>query len=484
MRIGTRGGRWVWIIVVAFLLVWGFTDVRRRADLDPHNIGAHRTDFTVYTEAGAAFFDGRDPYAVTNPRGWHYLYPPLFALLVAPLHALPTDWQGVTWFLLSLLMVAGCLSECRKIVQRIQEAFECRHPADRRNLPRWIVVATAAAVLFPFLNTLQRGQVGIAVLWPLLIGFRVISETQRRFWWFWGGALLAFPVVMKVTPALPVSILLLQQFVAAVRTERSPIALRRFVHCVSGFMVGMIFFLLLLPTILIGWENNSRHLETWYTGVATNERLGEAQNFDAHSVRNQSLNNAVYRLGNWFTYTFTGGPDDRGTSLPTAPPTPLPMDAPFVRTILVVPRVMLALLLIVVAVRWHWETEGAGQAAAFGLACAMSLPLSPISWGHHFVILLPGMLFVLWALYEAHRSAARWLAIFAATLILVHFSTLDFAGGIAGRLGLLGIGIAIWCTVAGIPPPYKTGSHTRHHRSQCHGLILPLPRPAFDLPTR
>jgi hypothetical protein len=347
-------------------------------------------------------------------------------------------------------MVAGCLSECRKIVQRIQEAFEGRQSADRRNLSGWLVVATAAAVLFPFINTLQRGQVGIAVLWPLLIGFRVISDTQRRFWWFLGGTLLALPVVMKVTPALPVSILLLQQFVAAVRTERSPIALRRFVHCVSGFMVGMIFFLLLLPTILIGWEDNIRHLGTWYTGVATNERLGEAQNFDAHSVRNQSLDNAVYRLGNWFTYTFTGGPDDRGASLPTAPPTPLPMDAPIVRTILVVPRIMLALLLIVVAVRWHWETEGAGQAAAFGLACAMSLPLSPISWGHHFVILLPGMLFVLWALYEAHRSAARWLAIFAATLILVHFSTLDFAGGIAGRLGLLGIGIAIWCTVAGI----------------------------------
>ena len=450
MHIGTRWGRWVWIIVVAILLVWGFTDVRRRADLDPHHIDAHRTDFTVYTEAGAAFFDGRDPYAVTNPRGWHYLYPPLFALLVAPLHALPTSWQGVTWFLLSLLMAAGCLSECRKIVQRIQEAFEGRHPADRRNLPGWLVVATAVTILFPFLNTLQRGQVGIAVLWPLLLGFRVISETQRRFWWFWGGTLLALPVVMKVTPALPVSILLLQQFVAAVRTERSPIARRRFVHCVSGFTVGMIVFLLLVPTILIGWEDNSRHLRTWYTDVVANARLGEAQNFDAHSVRNQSLNNAVYLLGNWSAYTFAGGPDDRGTSLPTVPPTPLPMDAPIVRTVLVVPRVLLALLLIVVAVRWHWETEGAGHVAAFSLACAMSLPLSPISWGHHFLILLPGILFIPWALYEAHRSAARWLAILAATLILVHFSMLGFSGGIAGRLGLLGIGITIWCTVAGV----------------------------------
>jgi hypothetical protein len=460
MRIGTRGGRWVWIIVVAILLVWGFTDVRRRADLDPHNIGAHRTDFTVYTEAGAAFFDGRDPYAVTNPIGLYYLYPPLFALLVAPLHALPTDWQGVTWFLLSLLMVAGCLSECRKIVQRIQEAFEGRQPADRRNLPGWLVVATAAAVLFPFLNTLQRGQVGIAVLWPLLIGFRVISDTQRRFWWFWGGTLLALPVVIKVTPALPVSILLLQQFVAAVRTERSPIALRRFVHCVSGFMVGMIFFLLLLPTILIGWEDNIRHLGTWYTGIATNERLGEAQNFQFYSSRNQSFNNAVHQLGNWFTYTFTGGPDDRGIGVPTATPTRLPMDAPIVRTILVVPNVMLALLLIIVTVRWHWETEGAGQAAAFGLACAMSLSFSPISWEHHFVMLLPGMLFLPWALYETHRSAARWLAISAALLVLVHFGAPGGVSGIAGRLGLLGIGIAIWCTVAGVYLLRKKPVHT------------------------
>jgi len=228
----------------------------------------------------------------------------------------------------------------------------------------------------------------------------------------------------------------------------------------------MIFFLLLVPTMLIGWEDNSRHLKTWYTGVATNERLGEDQNFDAHSVRNQSLNNAVYRLGNWFTYTFTGGPDDRGTSLPTAPPMPFTMDAPIIRTILVVPHVMLALLLIVVAVRWHWETEGAGHVATFGLACAMSLPLSPISWGHHFLILLPGMLFVPWALYGEHRTAARWLAIFAATLILVHFSTLDFAGGIAGRLGLLGIGIAIWCTVAGVYLLHIKPVHTP-------GIIVP-----------
>src|ERR1700722_18683337 len=76
------------IVLATALVVWGLTDVRSRGQVDPAHPGVHRTDFTVYTEAGAAFFDGRDPYAVTNPRGWGYLYPPLFAILVAPLHAL------------------------------------------------------------------------------------------------------------------------------------------------------------------------------------------------------------------------------------------------------------------------------------------------------------------------------------------------------------------------------------------------------------
>ena len=394
MCIGTRSGRWVWIIVVVLLLVWGFTDVRRRADLDPHNIGRHQTDLTVYTEAGAAFYDGRNPYSVTNPRGWHYLYPPLFALLIAPLHVLPTSWQGVTWFLLNLLMAAGCLSECRKIAQQIRAGFGGGQPTDHRKLPGWNLVATAATILFPLLDTLQRGQVGIAVLLPLLIGFRVFLEAQGTFSWFMGGTILALPVVMKITPALPISILLLQQFVSAVRTERSPIAVRRFLYCLSGFTVGMIFFFLLVPTILIGWENNIRHLRTWYIDVVANEHLGETKHFDPHSVRNQSLNNAVYLLGNRLADTFDGRPDDRGTNLPTATPMRLPINAATVRTMLVLPQALLALLLIVVAVRWHWESEGAGRVAVFGLACAMSLPLSPISWGHHFVILLPGMLFL------------------------------------------------------------------------------------------
>ena len=83
------------MIPIVALTIWGYVDVRGRGEIVPGDIEAHSTDFTVFTEAGAAFLDGRDPYRVTNPRGWFYLYPPLFALLVSPSASLDSKSQVV-----------------------------------------------------------------------------------------------------------------------------------------------------------------------------------------------------------------------------------------------------------------------------------------------------------------------------------------------------------------------------------------------------
>jgi hypothetical protein len=63
-------------LVVVELTIWGYVSIGPNGRLEPGRTVLPRTDFTVVTEAGTAFFDGRDPYRVTNPRGWHYLYPP------------------------------------------------------------------------------------------------------------------------------------------------------------------------------------------------------------------------------------------------------------------------------------------------------------------------------------------------------------------------------------------------------------------------
>ncbi len=116
------------MVLTIVFAVWGVVDVRARGVYDPANPGEHRTDLTVYTEAGAAFFDGREPYEVTNPRGWRYLYPPLFAMLLAPLHVLPSETQVLVWFIASALAAWGCYSECVRLAQ-------ARCPAGPRETP-------------------------------------------------------------------------------------------------------------------------------------------------------------------------------------------------------------------------------------------------------------------------------------------------------------------------------------------------------------
>ena len=107
--------RYVAAVLVIGLTIWGWLDVRERGQIYPDHLDFHRTDFTVYTEAGAAFFDGREPYEVTNPRHWYYLYPPLFALLVSPLAALDFKSQVVVWYIISLVLAFGCYSESRHL---------------------------------------------------------------------------------------------------------------------------------------------------------------------------------------------------------------------------------------------------------------------------------------------------------------------------------------------------------------------------------
>ena len=416
-----------YITAVLGLLIWGLTDVRRRAETDPARPGAHRTDFTVYTEAGAAFFDGRNPYAVTNPRGWHYLYPPLFALLVTPLHPLPTQWQGVAWFILSLLMAGGCLYECRAILRALQQAGATVQDAWREGR-LWIILGAFAAILIPFLDTLQRGQVGVAILWPLLLGFRLVIEKQDGLRSFLGGLILALPVVIKATPALPVCILLVRLLSDAAQGRQW--AWHRFTRASAGVMAGLLLFFLLVPAAVIGWTDNLTHLETWYRTVASNKQVGPDQDFNVTSYRNQSLANAVLLLGQWLDYRMDEG-----------------LAAPAVTAV----RACLVLLLLLVAARGRPGPEPLGLAAVFGLACAVTLPLSPISWGHHFIILLPALLLVPLAVQaKGHHLAAKILASSAAVLLLVHYVSFEVARGIIGSLGLLGIAMAGWCLAAAV----------------------------------
>ena len=347
--------RWLVALLLA-ATIWGLVDVRRRGYPYPQTPLEHKSDLTVYTEAGWAFFDGRQPYEVANPRGWTYLYPPMFALVMAPLHVLPMQDQVTVWFFISLLICWGCYRECRRILQIVSRSDEKLAAACARWFP-WLGVAAVTAALLPTLNCLQRGQVGIVKLYLLLLGVRLVLGGRSYRAWCTGGVVLAMPVVMKIIPLLPVGFLLFLQavdfarnrwgrgrgdcpdfcghrpgtigrwsavvdkngtvpfsdgtvrFATKIETGPAP-AGRRMAATVLGVCCGLVLFFLLVPAALIGWNANLRHLDTWARFMLTKADDGgmDPRSGNSHSARNQSLQNAAYRLGNFSAYALAVAP--------------------------------------------------------------------------------------------------------------------------------------------------------------------------------
>jgi hypothetical protein len=505
-----RSGRWL-IVLLAALSVWGLVDVRRRGYPYPDRPGEHRTDLTVYTEAGAAFFDGREPYEVANPRGWTYLYPPLFALLLAPLHPLPTQDQVTVWFFISLLFCWGCYRECRRIVAIVCAEDPSVAAAWKRWLP-WLVVAAVAAATLSTLNCLQRGQVGIVKFYLLLLGLRVVLSGRSYRAWLIGGIVLALPVVFKILPALPVGFLLFFEMVEwlwsyARRGARSEVYIRRapsgadipvcpgldvspgrqecLPHCgvvpvgirfassTVGVAFGLVLFFLLIPAMLVGWNANLRHLDTWGRFMLTKADNGgmDPRSGNSHSIRNQSLQNGAYRFGNFLSHALSGGPDDRLVERFDAPQ--MAMDSPVADRFLFLSRALIGLTLLALGVRlarqpgsqWNRRRWGGSSTATptgstatptaagsrlnmatgFALSCVTMLSISPVGRAHYFMLLVPAILFVpLWLDLRGRRRTGIVLAATLSALPLLHYALLPYAG----RVGLLGLGTTAWLLAA------------------------------------
>jgi len=430
------------LALVAFGL--GLLDVRRRAP---------NSDFTVFTIAGAAFFDGRDPYEIANPQGWHYAYPPLFALLVSPLAGLSFRGQVVAWYTISVGFGILCVLECRRIARAIRRDEPA---ADAAPLPRWMILAAALSPLLPAIDTLQRGQVALAITWPLLLGLRLAIDCRRPGGAWLAGGVLALPIAIKLTPLVPVGLLALIGLRRSTAGHEAVATDRRRLALIGGVAIGLALFLLALPATLLGWEKNVDHLSTWARRIEASARVGVDDN--KYTFRNQSFANAVEMLARWehpkspLRWLSPRDPAIRDLRLQPRVPRSLLSAA--------VPAILLALSGLVIASGWRIGGRGRplGTAAAFGLAAALSLVISPISWAHHFAILLPAVLFVPWWFHSRRRPAtAACLAVAPPVLLGIHYLLIDtgwielpFGLALVWVVGLLGVGTAVWCGAASV----------------------------------
>jgi hypothetical protein len=478
-------------ILLLVAVLWGWFDVRKRARTSDTDPAVHKTDITVYTEAGAAMFDGRDPYLVSNPRGWHYLYPPLFAIVMAPLSLLPTTEQALIWYALSCLCLVGIVVELRRLWRWQVEQRLAENQTATTDIPAWLGWTVVAGLALPTLNCLQRGQVGVCIVYFLLLGARLVlcSTTKRGI--LLGGLVLALPVTIKLTPLLPAAMLagglLVQDLVRWARARRtkqqapsinklplspslalvlseaitqrkkadqantSPVispsheSYRGVWSCVGG-IAGLLLWFLLVPAVTIGSAANTAHLRTWMNRVVANDNVGAANDFNFKSKRNQSLDNGVRRLGNLLAYASGNGPDDQLVDRPDMPQTAMPMETATVDRGIKLAVLGFLLGLAALVLRTAWQSSLTLWPAVFGLGCLATTIVSPLSWGHHYVMAAPAMLFVPALLLQPGKQrAAMILAGSAAALCMSHYVALE----VAGRIGLLGIGMSVW-TVAAI----------------------------------
>ena len=444
--------RHVAIVLIGMLAVWFYIDVGERARIWVDHPERHMTDFTVYTGAAAAFFDGRDPYEVANVRGWMYMYPPLFALMLAPLTLLETVNQALVWFVVSVALGFGCYAEGRKLWRLLAANAPPARPGD--TLPAWAAVCIGLTVCLPTLECLQRGQVGIALLYALLLGSRLALTGRGNAARLAGCLVLAWAVVVKLVPALPVGVLLWQQSVLAVFPKPERSAAGRASVLVLGFTAGLLLFLLAVPTAVLGWRANLGYLHTWTSKVALNEDPGLAYKAHLDSPNNQSLTNAAHLLAAKLhpgprnvlkaqLLEFATTAPQRRWAEDTATARARNADRSTARVAFAVKGIVVALLLgLALLCR---RADLTGQAAGFGLACLSILLVSPVAWGHYFMWTVPALIAVPLRLDRlGQHRAARWLLVAMPTLVCVHY----VAKRQVGPYGMLGLGTTFWFLAA------------------------------------
>jgi hypothetical protein len=416
------------VAVMVALTIWGYTDIGPHGRIEPGRLDRHKTDFTVYTEAASAIFDGRDPYRVTNPRGWYYLYPPLFALSVAPLVIFDTESQVLAWYALSVALAFGCFAEAR----RLWRLLRAEGPSPTRSAhPRWVGTSAFLAVVLPTLDCLQRGQVGVMLLYFLMLGFRLVVQLRAWTGWLVGGLVLALPAALKLIPILPVGFLLGQLWIVAVRSGPRREGAVRAGAVTTGVLLGVLLSLFAIPAAVVGWRKNLDYLHTWTVQVAANKQVGWRSNFDIHSPRNQSLANAVHQ---WT--------DPKRSALGR----PLPPEAElWARLAVLATRGLVLTLLAALGLASGGRGRSLDLALGFSLACAATLLISPIAWGHYFMIELPALVVLpLWLGGNGCPLAARLLVAVPALLAWTHYLLLKHVG----TLGLLGLGSTAWFLAA------------------------------------
>jgi hypothetical protein len=232
-----RRQRW---LIAAFLA--GFVAFGALVELRSAFLSRRMGDVGVYLRAGWAVRSGADPYKITDDNGWHYNYPPLFAILLAPLAdpphgvelagAVPFPVSVAVFYAISVLsLFAGVHALAGALESR--SAFASVSGGPRFGVRWWrLRLVPILLCLPPIGHTLMRGQVNVLLL-ALVCAFaaELLRDHSRRAGWYLAGA-----ICLKVFPAY----LLLYPL------------WRRNYRCLVSCALGLVVGIVVVPVAVMG----------------------------------------------------------------------------------------------------------------------------------------------------------------------------------------------------------------------------------------
>ncbi len=280
----------------------------------------------------------------------HYAYPnpPIMALLLEPIANLPPTVGALLWFYLRVAMAVGSVLCFFAIVETPEAPF-----------PVWAKNLTILLSLRPVMGDLTHGNVNLFILFLVALGLYAIRR-QRDYL---GGATIALAVACKVTPALFIPYFLW----------------KRAWKTLAGMAVGLVLFLVLIPSLFLGFARNWELLHSWTDQMITPFVV---QGVVTSEHQNQSLPGFLYRMT-------TASPsfidwDNKTSTYDNV----MTLDVSVVKWIL--KGCMLAFALLVV---WTCRTPFSSRygwrlAAEYSIVILGMLIFSERTWKHHCVTLV------------------------------------------------------------------------------------------------
>ena len=279
--------KWLGILLVLGL-AWGLgISTFYRGAISPKQ----RTDLTVFLKAGEMIAEGRADhiYGIESIRHWHYVYPPLLAILLAPFSKWPLGITVGLAYLLSIACFIGTIMLSRLFPEDTRPAKTGRQghasvPESPGCRPAPWQIALAMVFCLPmFMSTITRGQFGIITLFFMsAIFYSYLAERKLLT-----GLLFAFAVTLKISPLAFLAFFFL---------------MKREWKILLSAAVGFAIFFFLFPSAVIGFDTNLTLVKTWRELMSASQSSTAYQHylwgelFTPFADNRQSLYAVVTRL--------------------------------------------------------------------------------------------------------------------------------------------------------------------------------------------